>query len=174
MLASFIGDHQTNWDVFLPIIQYDYNTTVNTATGYDPYFLMYGRSANRKGEMQMDDLKNMPMEEYAEKFSEVMQWIWKNVGVQVVDNSEEMARKQHPRTHMEFKEYNVGDFFYTRRVAKRFYKDNIDEQVYKLNAKLQCRWTGPYIITKKISPVLYEADVHNEKRMVHAVNMRPN
>ena len=102
-----------------------------------------------------------------------MKWVWNNVGKRVVENSEDMVQKQHPRTFREFKEYNVGDFFYSKRIAKRFYKDEKDEQLYKLNAKLQYRWTGPYIITKKISPVLYEADVHNQKKMVHAVNMRP-
>jgi hypothetical protein len=102
-----------------------------------------------------------------------MQWVWRNMGQRVVENSGEMAQKQHPRTHREFKEYNVGDFFYSRRVPKRFYKDEKDESLFKLNAKLQPRWTGPYIITKKFSPVLYEADVHNQKKTVHAVNMRP-
>jgi hypothetical protein len=84
-----------------------------------------------------------------------------------------MKDKQHPKTYLQFKEYEVGDYFYHKRIAKRFYKDATDEQLYKLNSKLQDRWTGPYYITKKITPVLYEADVHNKMRRVHAINMRP-
>ena len=34
---------QDDWDTFLPTCQLMYNTTVSTATGYTPYFLMYGR-----------------------------------------------------------------------------------------------------------------------------------
>jgi transposase InsO family protein len=174
MLASFINAFQTDWDKYLPIISYDYNTTVNAATGYDPYFLLFGRTANRKGEtIDHADAESLNIDEYAERFAEVMKWVWENIGQRVGDNSKEMAEKQHPRTYREFKEYNVGDFFYSKRVPKRFHKDEKDEMLYKLNAKLQNRWTGPYIIVKKISPVLYEADVHNQKKVVHAVNMRP-
>jgi hypothetical protein len=113
------------------------------------------------------------IDEYAERFAEVMKWVWENIGQRVGENSKEMAEKQHSRTYREFKEYNVGDFFYSKRAPKRFHKDEKDEMLYKLNAKLQNRWTGPYIIVKKISPVLYEADVHNQKKVVLAVNMRP-
>ena len=102
-----------------------------------------------------------------------MRWVWQNNGEKVRDNSEHMLEKQHPKTHLIFKEYEAGDYCYTRRIPKRFYKDELDEKLYKLNSKLQYRWTGPYLITKKVSPVLYEADMHNEKKMVHAVNMRP-
>ena len=84
-----------------------------------------------------------------------------------------MKAKQHPRTFLEFKEYSVGDYFYSRRIPKRFYKDDEEKLLHKIKAKLQNRWVGPYRITKKISPVLYEADVHNSVKRVHAVNMRP-
>ena len=33
--------------------------------------------------------------------------------------------------------------------------------------------TGPYRITEKINPVLYEAEIDGKKVRVHAVNMRP-
>ena len=82
-----------------------------------------------------------------------MRWIWSNVGLRVVKNSKVMKARQHPVTHLQYKEYKVGDYFFHRRIAKRFYTDELDEKVYKLNAKLQYRWTGPYIITKQINPV---------------------
>jgi transposase InsO family protein len=174
MLVSFVDVYQTNWDKFLPIIQYDYNTTVNIATGYDPYYLMFGRTANRVDESSISETELAEgISEYGQEFSSVMHWIWSNVGLRVVKNSQTMKARQHPVTHLQYKEYKVGDYFFHRRIAKRFYTDELDEKVYKLNAKLQYRWTGPYIITKQINPVLYEADVHNVMKVVHAVNMRP-
>ena len=85
MLVSYINVFQTNWDKYLALIQYDYNTTVNIATGYEPYFLMFGRTANRVDETLMEEVIQMNgVEEYGVQFSEVMDWIWKNMGDRVV------------------------------------------------------------------------------------------
>jgi transposase InsO family protein len=174
MLVSFINAFQNNWDKYLPLVQFDYNTTVNAATGYEPYFLMFGRTANRVDKTIDDEKINMQgVEDYGIQFSEVMTWIWENMGDRVVKNSKLMKDKQHPTKHLQFKEYEPGMYFYHRRIAKRFYKNEVDEKVYKLTAKLQYRWTGPFRILKKINPVLYEADIHNKATVVHAINMRP-
>ena len=140
------------------------------------FFLMFGRTSNRSciiAETTEDTEPHSQVSEYGERFAEVMHWVWNNNGERVVSNSKEVLDKQHPKTHLIFKEYQVGDFFYLKRIPKRFYIDEKDEIRYKLNAKLQYRWTGPYIVTKKVSPVLYESDIHNKKKMVHAINMRP-
>jgi len=177
MLVSYINVYHNDWDTYLPIMQYDYNTTVNVATGYEPFFLMFGRTSNRSCVIAdtIEDIAepHSQVSEYGERFAEVMHWVWNNNAERVVSNSKEMLEKQHPKTHLIFKEYAVGDFFYLKRIPKRFYIDEKDEIRYKLNAKLQYRWTGPYIVTKKVSPVLYESDIHNKRKMVHAVNMRP-
>jgi hypothetical protein len=102
-----------------------------------------------------------------------MDWIWKNMGERVVKNSQLMKERQHSAIHLIFKEYKEGDYFYHRRIPKRFHKSKKDEKLHKLNAKLQFRWTGPFIVVKKVNPVLYEEDMHNVSTMVHAMNMRP-
>jgi hypothetical protein len=45
--------------------------------------------------------------------------------------------------------------------------------VDKISRKLQARWEGPYRITRKVSPVLYEAIIDGVKKRVHAINMKP-
>ena len=69
MIVAFINAHQTNWDKHLPIIQYNYNTTVNDATGHDPYFLMFGRSANVQGELAEEENGALNVNEYAKNFA---------------------------------------------------------------------------------------------------------
>ena len=114
MLVSFINTHQTDWDKHLPIIQFNYNTTINDATGHDPYFLMFGRSANIQGDLAEQEDTKGDINDYAKNFSEVMDWIWKYNSERIVNNSQEMKSKQHPRTFLEFKEYEVGNYFYSR------------------------------------------------------------
>lgn len=49
-LYHFVEARHKNWDIFLPTVQLMYNnTTVNSATGYTPYFLMFGRECNMPG-----------------------------------------------------------------------------------------------------------------------------
>ena len=42
----------------------------------------------------------------------------------------------------------------------------------KISSSFQYRWDGPYTITKKFSPVLYEAIINSKNEIVHAVNMK--
>ena len=62
------------------------------------------RTANRKGEkIEKDELKLLDLDDYSNKFAEVMKWVCNNIGNRV-EISEEMGHKQHPRNHREFKE----------------------------------------------------------------------
>jgi hypothetical protein len=38
-LYHFVESRQKDWDIFLPTVQLMYSTTVNSATGYTPYYL---------------------------------------------------------------------------------------------------------------------------------------
>ena len=44
----------------------------------------------------------------------------------------------------------------------------------KISKSLQHRWTGPYVITKKFSKILYETIINGLHRVVHIVNMKPD
>ena len=105
---------------------------------------------------------------------EVMNWVWESTEQRVFGNSKVMRENQHPREHLPFKEYKVGDFCFIKRIPRRFYNDKKDERSFKLNAKLQPRWTGPFLIVEQKSPVNYIADIHNERNPIHAINMRPS
>ena len=42
----------------------------------------------------------------------------------------------------------------------------------KIGTKLQLRYSGPYILKKKIIDVVYEALMHGKNVKVHAINMK--
>jgi hypothetical protein len=48
-----------------------------------------------------------------------------------------------------------------------------DKESYKISRKLHARWEGPYRITRKVSPVLYEAVIDGIKKRVQAINIKP-
>ncbi len=43
MLSKFTNEKQDDWDVFVPLVTFAYNTTPQKSTGESPYFLMFGR-----------------------------------------------------------------------------------------------------------------------------------
>ena len=50
MLAMYVNEQQTNWAKFLPVLALAYRTTVNSITGYTPYFANHGREARQSAD----------------------------------------------------------------------------------------------------------------------------
>ena len=77
------------------------------------------------------------------------------------------------RQPLEFVEYEVGQLFMRTRRPLSSFKSADEKEAWKITAKLLERFEGPYRITEKINPVLYEAEIDGKKVRVHAVNMKP-
>ena len=42
MLRAYVGSKPTKWERYLPILEFVYNSSKHTSTGYSPLMLMYG------------------------------------------------------------------------------------------------------------------------------------
>jgi hypothetical protein len=75
---------------------------------------------------------------------------------------------------LEFVEYEVGQLFMRVRRPYSSFKSADEKEAWKITAKLLERYEGPFRITRKVNPVLYEAEINGVKDVrVHAVNMKP-
>lgn len=63
-LRQFIGGNQQIWDQLLPYFSFQYNTTVNSSTGYTPYELMFGRKARLPTSIYNNNLEKNSYEGY--------------------------------------------------------------------------------------------------------------
>jgi hypothetical protein len=84
-----------------------------------------------------------------------------------------MNRTYTPRS--DFTEFEVGDRFYLQRRPAAIFKfyDNPNRKAKDaLKPSLQRRYTGPYVVTRKFSPVLYEASIDGVYQAVHALKMQ--
>jgi len=167
---------QNDWDIFLPTVQLFYNTTVSLSTGYTPMLLMTGRESKMPsynhmektvGELQPEMLNN----EYVRGLVESM----KNYHEHTIDQTEKNKLRFNVRVKqpLKFVEYEIGQKFMMVRRPVSAFKSIDDEEAYKISMKLVERYEGPYIITKKISPILYEANIEGSIKRVHAIHMKP-
>ena len=42
MLRAYVSKHQSNWEYYLSILEFAYNSAKHVSTGYSPFMLMYG------------------------------------------------------------------------------------------------------------------------------------
>ena len=77
------------------------------------------------------------------------------------------------RKPLEFVEYEPGQKFMKVRRPISTFKSADEEEAWKISMKLLERYEGPYTIIRKISPILYDADVAGKEERVHACGMKP-
>ena len=167
---------QDDWDVFLPTVQLLYNTTVSKATGYSPMLLMTGREARMPSfnhmsklseEYKMDGVNN----EFVLRMIETMRGYQDFAYRQTLKNKNRFEVKV--RQPLEFVEYEVGQKFMRTRRPITAFKSAEEQEEWKITSKLLERYEGPYKIIRKISPILYDADIDGVETRVHAINMKP-
>ena len=170
-LSAYCNEFQDNWDESLGIIAYHYNTTVNDATGYTPFFLMFGREANSGDEDYERKVIPGGLPSYVNRLQQALNFTWEYVSNRVTDNVK--TYNAVPTRRLQFKPYKVGDWFFRKIIPRSFYRLKGDRKKHSLSAKLLFRYAGPYMITRVINPVLYEALIHGKRNQkVHAMNMK--
>ena len=171
MITAHTNSHHDDWDEHLAVVAGAYRSTVNDATGFTPNFLLYGREVGQPSEEHIAELKeDQNIHAYARDLRDAMEFFWTNAAKQVSDNSDNLNRM--PLRRLQFKPFEVGDYFYHTRVPRRFHRDAEEDKIYKLSSKLQFRYTGPYRVVKVLSPVTYQADMNGKVITVHAISMK--
>ena len=167
---------QDDWDCYLPTVQLMYNTTVSLATGYTPMLLLNGREARMPSfshlkKEEVDLRRDVISNEMVLKMIESMRRYQDFAIAQGVKNKDRYnVRVRQP---LEFVEYVEGQKFLKVKRPVSEFKSEDEKKAWKVSMKLMERYEGPYTIIRKISPVLYDADVEGVETRVHAVNMKP-
>jgi hypothetical protein len=184
MLSAYANQHQNDWDLALPHVAYAYNTTVCASTGYTPFFMVYGREARQ--------LCN----EWIDTYMSTTSGPWDIAACHKPLDVDEWNKQT--RTPLPFKDLDVGSRFFLRHIPKPTAPitstkkklatadlptdinpddptaDDSTITKIKISKSLQHRWTGPYVITKKFSKILYETVINGLPRVVHIINMKPD
>jgi hypothetical protein len=184
MLSSFIDANQLDWPKWLPIVVHAYRTTVSPITGFSPFRLLYGREARQPSDSWITKFalkQDFDINTYISRLTEVMISSW-DKAAQRIDHIHTQRDKLHnnptlrttPIKEKYFIPYEVNDLFMLESIPKRYILETTpsDKLRLKINAKLQMKYVGPYIITKIINPTTYLAKIDNKEIRVHASRMK--
>ena len=225
MLAQYVDAYQSDWDQYLNLCAFQYNTTVNAQTGYSPFYMIYGREASQLDDQWIEKVTESRINDlttYTAKVIQILTNSWRIAGSK---KSSEVAKfNKVPNESLPFVEYQVGDKFFRATQPSPTYRHftelgistkererieqeetnnlssssanrtsssqmnnnyNSDSEASekekgerkkkgerRISVNFQYKWTGPYVITKKFSPVLYEAIINQVPTIVHAINMK--
>ena len=171
-LQSFVEARLTDWDKYLGVCRYSYNTEVNPNTGISPYSMLYGREAPNATEEFIGASHLTDFNDYVENMRDSQELWWAEGSNRNVAQVDEVFNAV-PLRRQSFRPYQAGDFFYHKTIPRRFYRSTKHETWVKISRKLQFKYTGPFPIVEVKSPVLYVALIHGVRKMVHAINMKP-
>ena len=162
LLSTASGQHQPEWDMNLSKLCLAYNTSVQSTTGYSPFFLMFGREAR----LPIDICHDQPTsavpasQQYgqyvlnqSEAFLKAFEAVRQNVSRKQCHQQELYNRRVH------------GDPFSTGDLVWLF-----NPAVGKgQSRKLLRPWTGPYRVQCRLSDVTYwiQHTGNNKTTVVH-------
>jgi hypothetical protein len=146
-LSLFVNEKQTNWTKYVKPICFAYNATVQASSNYSPTEILFGRKAILPPDinLQINKIKGTP-NEYALNLAKYLD----EVKVKVLENLEKSHIKDKIRYDSKHRDvvYHKGDkvLFYNPAIVEG--KQN----------KLLKRYSGPHVIIRQCSPLLYELD----------------
>ena len=143
MLATVVENHK-DWESHLRATCMAYNTSIQSTTGYSPFFLMFGRKARIPVDLlcevgKIAENANDFVSQQGRIMQEAYCQVQSRMGLQQDRQKELYDRKRHG------KPFSVGDLvmLYTSVVPRGYCK------------KLHRPWSGPFKILKKLSDVTY-------------------
>ena len=142
-------DGTTNWDKYINHAVFAINTTINEATGFSPYELVYGRQASYPIDRLLYD------DEIFNSVGEYMQNLLnkQKINYAIVHENLLNAKSKNEMYNNDNKDrlraFNVGDLVYKKKSRD------------KRKNKLDVLYEGPYTIQKKINNLCYQVKLTN-------------
>ena len=167
-LSHYANEYQTNWDEYLPAIQFAYRSTpADNSVGFSPFFLLYGREA-----VLPLDVTLMAPTEYPEKTVRdhihhlVSQLeVFRAISKQHTELNQTNMKQRYDE-HASDVQYQVGDTVWLY----------IPVTQPGLSKKLMKFWSGPYLLVEQTGPVNFRVrNLANNKLLstpVHVNRMK--
>ncbi|KAK3104816.1 hypothetical protein FSP39_010929 [Pinctada imbricata] len=169
MIAKYVSANQTDWDRYIDGLVLAYNTSLHESTGITPYRLVFGTECTVRIDIITPKLEEDERSEYLNASEFV-----RNLDKQFVEINEISRRTTLKSTERQKKEYD-------RKVKEITYDigDLVRRNQRKLlpgaKEKLSRNWSGPWIVIKRLSDVLYmiQHSKNSKPVVIHADKLKP-
>ena len=168
MLSTCAKDHPFDWEQYIRKVCMAYNSSVQSSTGYTPFYLMFGRQARLPldvmFETNIQTQSNNTPGEYAIALQKRLRTAYDLVRKQLSDTH--IRQKQFYDQKVHGKPYKPGDLVWLHSAVARKGR----------RQKLNHQWTGPFKIVKKLSDATYRIQntlVRTQRKVVHFDWLKP-
>ncbi|GKC07679.1 RNA-directed DNA polymerase [Tanacetum coccineum] len=160
LLRSLVGDNPKWWDLVLPQAEFAYNRSNHSATGRNPFFVVYGRSP-----FTPLDLAPFPEFDYfsaeGDEQAKQIKLLHEQVREQIVKhNLQYQSRVNQHRKKVVFQE---GDLVWVYLRRDRFPQGRF--------GKLHPRADGPFRVLKRINDNAYKVDLPGHYKVSATFNV---
>ncbi|RWS18461.1 pol polyprotein-like protein [Leptotrombidium deliense] len=137
MISMYVGTVHRDWDRALHFLAFAYNSSVQSSTGYSPFFLTYGREPLMPAEVIFDVPSTGLSQPFTSMLAEHLVKI-REIAKQNLSQAQLRNKQTYDKNRREV-EYQINDkvlvYFPLRKVGR--------------SEKLLHKWLGPYKITKR-------------------------
>ena len=176
-LTAYTDVFQSDWDKYLKIVAHCYRNTEHIATGFTPYFMLYGRECKHPDELWVKSFnkvvqkQDILVDDYVRGLSESMELIWAIIGQHLQKQSKIITEKKN-KDIKRFVEFQPGDKVLILRVPKPHFMSADLHEKFKISRGLQDRYKGPYSIVEKISPSTYRVNIKGQIKHIALDQMK--
>jgi transposase InsO family protein len=142
MLSMYVQGHQRDWDKYLQIIAFQYNTTINVATGYSPFYVMHGREARQPSDQWIEEYwqaigNEESLDTLIGKLTQALRESWMVAATNIEaahqrqDGKGTAIAEDRPArvgTKRVMGHFRPGDTFYMRTLPQLVFEDPIEER----------------------------------------------
>jgi transposase InsO family protein len=134
-IGALSNDRKTNWDDLLPLVTFNYNSTIHATTQKIPFEMMYGRSPILPFDSQNDNVRLTHDPTHLQQLEKYLSSMTKQAQRNIVNN-QQRYKHQYDRNRAD-PSYNIGELVLIKTLGPR--------------SKFDVRYEGPFNIIKQVA-----------------------
>ena len=164
LIRCFLQGNQQCWDEHLQQLAGAIRSTVNRNTGFTPNLMMLGREVILPVNL-MIGIVNENSDQNPAEYVTRLRSILSKVHTMARENlvSAQVRQKKHYDLRLKENTYEVGDLVYLLDSARKIGQ----------SSKLQQIWKGPLLVTKVLTPILFEVTGRKKPVVLHHDRLKP-